>query len=74
MARNVDYRKAPPLFRMRLKICFDEYFDRLFAGVDFNANWCVTKIHFVSTTILSSDDGVRHFSPAPKGHHGRLEI
>jgi hypothetical protein len=29
VAGNVDYREAPPLFRMRLKIRLDEYFDRL---------------------------------------------
>jgi hypothetical protein len=64
MAGNVDYRKAPPLFRMRLKVCLDEYFDRLFAGVDFNADRRIAKIHFVSATILSPDDGVRHLIPA----------
>jgi hypothetical protein len=61
VAGNVDDCKAPPLYRMRLKVCLDEYFDRLFAGVDFNANWRIAEIHFVSPTILTPDDGVRHF-------------
>jgi hypothetical protein len=65
VAGNADYREAPPLFRMRLKIRLDEYFDRLFARVDFNANRRIAKIHFVSATILSPDDGVRHFRAAP---------
>jgi hypothetical protein len=65
VAGNVDCREAPPLFGMRLKICLDEYFDRLFAGVDFNTNRRITEIYFVSATILSPDDGVRHFRPAP---------
>jgi hypothetical protein len=38
MARNVDYSEAPPFFRKSLKICFDEYLDCFFAGVNFDAN------------------------------------
>jgi len=65
VARDVDEGKASTLFSERLEIRLDEYFNGFFAGIDFNANWCIAKIHFVSATIVSPDDGIRHFRPAP---------
>ena len=41
---------------MGLKICLDKNLDCLVAGVDFDANWCVTEIDLVSATIVSPDD------------------
>lgn len=38
--------------RMGFKICFDKYLNRLFAGIDFDTNWCIAKIHFGSATIF----------------------
>jgi hypothetical protein len=44
VAGNVDYCKAPPFFRMRLKVRLDEYLDSLFAGVDFNTDRRIAKL------------------------------
>jgi hypothetical protein len=42
------------------RICLDEYLDGLLARVDVDTNGRIAKIHLVSATILSPDDGVGH--------------
>ena len=36
VARDIEDRKPPTLFRMRLKVCLDEYLHRFLAGVHFD--------------------------------------
>jgi len=62
MAGDIDYRKASPFLRMCFKIGLHKNLHSLLARVNFHAYWRVFKIHFVSATILSSDDRVRHFT------------
>jgi hypothetical protein len=60
MARDIEDRKPPPLFRMRLKVCLDEYLHRFLAGVHFDPERRIAKINLVAATVLSSDNRVRH--------------
>jgi hypothetical protein len=60
VARDIEDRKAPPLFRMRLEVCLDEYLHRFLAGVHFDPERRIAKINLVATTILSSDNRMRH--------------
>ncbi|MHC2504700.1 hypothetical protein ACVI8K_011679 [Bradyrhizobium barranii subsp. barranii] len=61
VAGDADYRKTSPFFQVRFKICLHKNLDGLLTGMNFDAYRRVVKIHFVSATILSSDDRVRHF-------------
>ena len=65
MAGDIDYRKTSPFFCVRFKICLHKNLDGLLAGIDFDAYRRVAKIHFVSPTVLSPDDRVRHFFATP---------
>jgi len=60
VARDIEDRKLPPLFRMRLEVCLDEYLHRFLAGVHFNPKRRIAEIDLVATTVLSSDDRMRH--------------
>src|SRR5438552_2954833 len=62
---NVEDREASAFLRIGFKICLNKNLDSLVAGVDFDADWCIAEIHFVSATIPSPDDRVRHLRPAP---------
>ena len=57
--------ETPPLFRARLEIRLDEDLNGLLAGVHFDADRRIAEIHFVSTTVLSTDYGVRHLRFPP---------
>jgi hypothetical protein len=61
VAGDVDYRKTSPFFRVRFKICLHKNLDGLLTGMNFDAYRRVVKLHFISATILSSDNRVRHF-------------
>src|ERR1700726_4277499 len=61
VAGDVDYRKTSPFFRARFKICLHKNLDGLLTGMNFDAYRRVVKLHFISATILSSDNRVRHF-------------
>jgi hypothetical protein len=62
---DVENREAAAFLRMGLKICLNKNLDGFIAGVDFDADRCIAEIHFVSATILSPDDRVRHLRLAP---------
>jgi hypothetical protein len=61
VAGDVDYRKTSPFFWVRFKICLHKNLDGLLTGMNFNAYLRIVKLHFISATILSSDNRVRHF-------------
>lgn len=61
VAGDVDYRKTSPFFRVRFKICLHKNLDGLLTGINFDTYRRVVKLHFISATILSSDNRVRHF-------------
>jgi hypothetical protein len=63
MAWDVDYRKPPMLLWMGLKIRLDEDLYGLLAGVHFHSDRCVAKIYLMATTVLASNNRVRHFLP-----------
>ena len=65
MAGDIDYGKASPVFRVRFEVCFYKNLDRLLAGMNFDPYRRVFKIHFVSATVLSSDNRVRHLLSLP---------
>ena len=60
VARDIEDRKPPTLFRMRLKVCLDEYLHRFLAGVHFDPKRRIAEIDLVAATVLSSDNRVRH--------------
>jgi hypothetical protein len=60
IAGDIDQRETPTLLRKSLKISLDEYLDGLLTRVDLHTDGRITKIHLVSATILSPDDGVGH--------------
>ena len=51
------------LLCMGLKICLDEDLYRFLAGVHFHSDRCVAKIYLMATTVLASNNSVRHFLP-----------
>ncbi|XSC42792.1 hypothetical protein ACF1BQ_031805 [Bradyrhizobium sp. RDT10] len=61
VAGDVDYRITSPFFRVRFKICLHKNLDGLLTGMNFDAYRRVFELHFISATILSSDNRVRHF-------------
>jgi hypothetical protein len=63
MAWDVDYRKPPMLLCMGLKIRLDEDLYGLLAGVHLHSDRCVAKIYLMATTVLASNNRVRHFLP-----------
>jgi hypothetical protein len=60
VARNIENDETPTPRRERLEIRLDGNLDGLFAGVDFDTDSRVAKVHLVSSSVLSSDDGVGH--------------
>jgi hypothetical protein len=61
VAGDIDDRKAPTLFRFCFVICFDKEFDRLVAGVHFDAERRVSEVDFVTPVVFASQDRMRHF-------------
>jgi hypothetical protein len=61
MARNVEKSDGPTLLRERLEVRLNEYLDGLFTGVNLNANRRIAKVNLVASSVLSSNDGVRHY-------------
>jgi hypothetical protein len=61
MARNVEKSDAPTLLRERLEVRLNEYLDGLLTGVNLNANRRIAKVNLVASSVLSSNDGVRHY-------------
>ena len=66
MAGNVENGEASTLLRMRLEVRFDENLDGLFAGVDLDTDRRVAEVDLVASSVLSSNDGVRHCSLGQK--------
>ena len=60
VARDIEDRKPPTLFGMRLKVCLDEYLHRFLAGVHFDPERRIAEINLVAATVPSSDNGMRH--------------
>jgi hypothetical protein len=67
MAWNVDYRKPPMLLCIGLKICLDEDLYGLLAGVHFHSDRRIAKIYLMATTVLPSNNRVRHVLPLSEG-------
>jgi hypothetical protein len=61
MARNVEKSDAPPLLGEGLEVRLNKYLDCLFTGVNLNANRRIAKVNLVASSVLSSNDGVRHY-------------
>jgi hypothetical protein len=61
MTGDVDQCEASPLFRMRLEIRLNKDFDGFLAGVYLDAHGRIAKINFMPATVLSSNDGMRHW-------------
>ena len=61
MTRNVEKSDAPTLLRERFEVRLNEYLDGLFTGVNLNANRRIAKVNLVASSVLSSNDGVRHY-------------
>ena len=61
VARNVERGEAPPLLRERLEIRLDENLDGLFARINLDTNARVAEIDLVSSSVRSSNDGVRQW-------------
>jgi hypothetical protein len=60
VAGNVEKREAPTLLRERLEIRLDKNLDDLFAVINPDADWRVAEIDLMSSSVLSSNDGVGH--------------
>jgi hypothetical protein len=60
VARDIEDRKPPPLFRMRLEVCLNEYLHRLLTGVHFDPERRIAEINLVAATVHSSDNRMRH--------------
>jgi hypothetical protein len=56
------------LLCMGLKICLDEDLYRFLAGIHFHSDGCLAKIYLMPTTVLPSNNRMRHFlTPHPEG-------
>jgi len=60
VARNVDKSEAPTFLRERIEIRLYENLDGLFAGINLDTNGRIAKVHLMASSVLSSNDGVRH--------------
>jgi hypothetical protein len=67
LPRDVDYSEASTLLSKSLKVCLDEYLNRFIACINLNPNGRISEIYLVSSTVLSSDNGMRHFCITPWG-------
>jgi hypothetical protein len=72
LPRDVDYSETPTLFSKSLKVCLDEYLNRFLARINLNPNGRIPKVDLVSATILSSNNGMRHFYFAPQSDYHSL--
>ena len=68
MAWDVEYRKPPMLLCMGLNIRLDEDLYGSLAGVHFHSNRCVAEIYLMPTTVLPSNNRVRHVLPLSEGN------
>jgi hypothetical protein len=66
MTWEVECRKRTMLLWMGLKICLDEDFYGFLAGVYLHSDRCAAKIYLMATTVLASNNRVRHFPPPLK--------
>jgi hypothetical protein len=57
---NVENGETPTPLGERLEVRLDENLDGLFAGVDLDSNGVVAKVDLVASSVLSSNDGIRH--------------
>jgi hypothetical protein len=62
---DVEQSEASASLRMGLKIGLDKDLDGFVAGVNFDADRGIAEIDFVPATIVSTNNRVRHFGPAP---------
>ena len=60
------------LLCMGLKICLDEDFYRFLAGVYLHSDRCVAKIYLMATTVLASNNRMRHFLPLSEGNTSNM--
>jgi hypothetical protein len=67
VAGNVENGEAPTLLCERFEIRLDENLDGLFAGINLYTNRRVAEIDLVSSSILSSNDGVGYYPLAFRG-------
>jgi hypothetical protein len=67
VAGNVEKGETATLLGERLKIRLDENLDGLFAGINLDTNGRVAEIDLVSSSVRSSNDGVRHYRLASQG-------
>jgi len=61
LAGNVEKSEAPPSLWERLETRLHIDFDRFFAGMDLHANRPVAKVDLVASSVLSSNDDMRHY-------------
>jgi len=61
VAGNVNKGEPAMLLGERLEIRLDENLDGLFAGINLDTNGRVAKVHVMASSVLSSNDGVRHW-------------
>jgi hypothetical protein len=61
VAWEVECRKPPMLLCMGLKICLDEDLYRFLAGIYFHSDRVVAKVYLIPTTVLPSNNRMRHF-------------
>ena len=57
---DVENGEASTPLGERVEACLDKNLDGLFAGVDLDSNSIVAKVDLVTSSVLSSNDGVRH--------------
>jgi hypothetical protein len=62
---DVEKDETAAFLGMGLEIGLDENLDGLVVGVNFDPDRRIAEIDFVPTTIVPSDDRMRHFVPAP---------
>jgi hypothetical protein len=67
MARDIEDRKPPMSLRVRFKICFHKDLYSFLAGIHFHSDRCIAKIYFMTTTVLASNNRMRHFPPLSAG-------
>ena len=60
MAGNIEKGEASTPLGERVEVRLDKNLDGLFAGVDLDSNSIVAKVDLVTSSVLSSNDGVRH--------------
>jgi len=61
---DAENGEASTIHRERLEVRFDEKLDGLFAGVDLDTDSLAAEVDLVASSVLSSNDGVRHWGLA----------